>query len=150
MATGTEIAHGVATGISVLARIASVEKNVMPYATFIAGFFPGAASILSAIAIAQPWIDKAVAAAPAIEAGIEAGAPIIDAIQNAGPQVMTNIKTAYATLANADPSIEESYASPDEVSDETAAQFAGPVLFGRPWTQEETQRWFDKATGQGF
>ncbi len=147
MATGTEIAHGVATGIGVLAKIATVEKNVMPYATFIAGFFPGAASILSAIAIAQPWIDKAVAAAPAIEAGIEAGAPIIDAINQAGPQVLTHIKTAIAVLSNADPEIPGTAMTAADVTDGDAVAAAGPLIMGRRWTQAETQRFWDKADG---
>lgn len=143
-----QVAQRVAAGIAVVAKIAAVEKGVMPYATFIAGFFPGAASVLSAIAIAQPFIDKAIAAAPAVEEAVIAGAPIIGALQANGPEVLDHLKTAFAIFHNSIPGSPQ--IAPADVSDETAVRFAGPVMFGRPWTQEEQQRAWDKATGQGF
>jgi len=147
MTEGEEIAARVANGIRVIASIAAVESRVMPYATFVAGFFPGMASILAAVQIAQPWIDKAIAAAPAIEAGIEAGAPILDAINNAGPQVLTHIKTAYAIMVNADPARPEEGLTADDIPDMDAVAITAPMVLGRQWTDEETQRWFDRATG---
>lgn len=150
MASGKDIAGGIAKGIEVLAKIGQIEHNVMPYATFIAGFFPGAASVLAAIAIAQPYIDKAVAAAPLLEKAVSDGAPIIDAIQSSGPGVLSSLKHAYAIFANADPARPEEGMTAADVSDEEAVKFAGPVMLGRPWTAEEEARFFAKADGSGM
>lgn len=149
MASAQDLTRRVANGIEVLATIGRIEKNVMPYATFIAGFFPGAASVLSAIAIAQPYIDKLVTAAPAVEAAVVAGAPILQAIHDSGPSVLQHVKQVFAIFANADPARPETGLTADDVSDADAVTFAGPLLLGRPWTDAETQRYWDKATGGG-
>lgn len=139
----SDLAIQVAKGIQVVAEVATVESRLMPYAMMIAGLFPGAASVLAAISIAQPYIDKAVAAAPAIEAAVVAGAPIIDAIQTDGPEVLAHIKTAYSIMASATGAT----VAVEDVSDSIAIKFAGKI-FHHEWTQEETQRYWDKATGQ--
>lgn len=150
MATGQQVAQNVAQGIEVLATIGRTERTIMPYATFIAGFFPGVASVLAAIQIAQPYIDKAIAAAPAVEAAITSGAPIFDAIQQAGPSVLTHIKEAFAIFANTDPTRPEIGITAADVSNEDALRAAGPILFGRAWTTQEEARLFAKADGGGI
>lgn len=142
-----QIAQNVVSGIKVLAAVAKTESKLIPYATFIAGFFPGAASVLSAIQIAQPYIDKAIAAAPVVETAISEGIPILEAIDNSGPNVLSSIKKAIAIYTNADPSTPETSMTENDVSDDEAAIAAGPIMFGRAWTAEETQRWFDQASG---
>ena len=139
MSDGAQIAANIAKGIEIVAKIAAVEEKVMPYAMLIGGLFPGVASALSIIAIAQPWIDKAVAAAPAVEAAVQAGAPIIDAINSAGPQVLDHFKQALAVYRGG---------SPQEISDNLAIEAFAPMVLGRNWTEEEQNRWFERASGQ--
>lgn len=147
--SATQIANAVATGAGIVGNVAGVAGNVLPYINLVAGFFPGAASVISAIQIAQPIIAKIAAVAPVAVKAIEAGGPIFEAIDKASPALLPHIKDLYAVFANADPTRPETAMVGSKVSDEQALAFAGPVLLGRPWTSEETQRWFDKASNPG-
>jgi hypothetical protein len=145
--SATTIAKQISGGIGVVGSIAGTAQSVLPWVNLVAGFFPGAASVISALQIAAPIIQKISEIAPVAVQAIEAGQPIFDAIEKAGPDLLPHIKALYATFANADPTRPETEMTADDVSDREALAFAGPVLFGREWTQEETQRWWDKATG---
>lgn len=124
---------------------ASFGQSALPVARFIAGWFPGAGPVLDAITIAIPIIDRIVAAKPAAEKAIEAGRPVLDALDKASPALMESLKELYAIAVNHDPVRPETNLTADDVSDGEVAAFAGPVLFGRAWTKEEEQRWFDRA-----
>lgn len=140
------VAQNVAKGIGVIAEIGSVESRIMPYATFIAGFFPGAASILAAIQIAQPFIDKAVAAAPLVQTAILDGVPIYEAIDNNAPQMIGHIKQAIAIFRNGDPSDPVGITA-DDISDGEAMKAASILTIGRPMTADEEEALFKRTKG---
>lgn len=124
-----------------------VGKPALPIAQFIAGFVPGLAPAIQVLSIAEPIIEKIAAGAPIAVKAIEAGRPIFDAIQTAGPKMLPALKDLYAIAVNADPARPETHLIAANVTDDQALAFAGPVLLGRPWTKEETQRWWDRAQG---
>jgi len=129
------------------ALMVRVGKPALPIAQFIAGFVPGLAPAIQVLSIAGPIIEKIAAGAPVAAKAIEAGRPIIEAIQSAGPTMLPSLKQLFAIAVNADPNRPEENATAADVSDDQAIAFAGHALFGRPWTAEETQRWWDKAQG---
>lgn len=115
------IVDDVAKGVKVVGAIASVEEKVMPYAMLVAGLFPGAASVLAAIAIAQPYIDKVAQYAPTVAAYVEKGVPVVDAIKQHAPEVIDHLKSAYATLKGIEPNFANITA--DDVSETVAIEF---------------------------
>lgn len=141
---------GTVSGIaSTVGSVAGIAGNVLPWINLVAGFFPGAASVLSAIQIATPIIERIAKAAPIAVNSIEAGKPIFQAIDQASPALLPHIKELYAVFANADPTRPETAMTAADVSDKEALAFAGPVLFGRPWTRAEEERWFEQASNIG-
>lgn len=142
------IAKGLETGISIVGSTAGIANKVLPWVNLVAGFFPGAASVIAALQIAAPIIEKIAVVAPIAVKAIEAGTPIFNAIDGASPDLLSHIKQLYAVFANADPSRPETGMTAADVSDQEATAFAGPVLMGRAWTDEEQQRWWDRQDGK--
>jgi hypothetical protein len=143
------------TAISVVDRvgaaarlITSIGKPALPFIEFAAGFIPGAAPVLKVLEVAEPIIEKIAAGAPVVEAMIKTGKPTIDAFQAAAPALLGQFKQLYAIAVNHDPARPETTMTAADVSDADAFHFAGPILFGRQWTDDETQRWWDRAQGQ--
>lgn len=102
-----QLVHDAAAGIRVLGGIASVEEKVMPYAIMLGGLVPGVATVLAAIAVAQPYIDQVASHAPAIADLVDKeGVPVVEAIKRIAPPVIDHLKNAYATLAKADPTLD--------------------------------------------
>ena len=126
MATSQQIVDDAAEGIRIIGNIASAEEKVMPYAIMIGGLFPGVATVLAAISIAQPWIDKVAAYAPTIAAAVDKGAPVIDAIRDHAPEVMDHLKSAYASLASAHPGM--SGITAGDIGDVMAAELFKTLL----------------------
>ena len=134
------VTGAVATGAQGIERLA-------PAIELIAGFFPGAASVVAALQLAEPYIEMVSRAAPAVRHAIESGAPVFKAIDDT-PDLMAAIKEVVAALTNGDP-IQKPMGEPltaDDISDEDAIKFAGPLLMGRKWTADEQQRWWDRAS----
>ncbi len=140
------------TAISVtkiVGRLASFGDQGVAVAEFVGGFLPGSMGrdVLAATKVAAPIIHQISLAAPTVVQTIEAGRPILDAIQQAGPHVLPLLKQLYAGAVNHDPKQPQTSMSAEHVSDKAAIEFAAPVFLGRAWTAEEESRWFDKAKG---
>lgn len=138
------------TAISVtnlVGRAAALGESALPAVQFFAGFFPGAAPAVQAIAMALPIIRKISAAAPVVAKTIEAGKPIFSAIQEAGPDVLPYLRELYAIAVNSDPDRPETTMRAVDVDDQDVLKFAA-VVFTPGWTNEETQAWWDRAQGQ--
>lgn len=88
-----------------------------------------------------PIVERVAAGVPLVEKLIADGHDALDAVEKATPDFLPNLKklAALAIYGNTDAT----------ATTAQAMEYAGPVLLGRPWTQEETQRWFDKAQGMG-
>lgn len=121
-----QIVDGAAAGIRIIGNIASVEEKVMPYAIMIGGLFPGVATVLAAISIAQPYINKAAELAPTVAAAVEKGAPVLDAIRAHAPEILGHVKSAYAALASSRPGMTGITAG--DVGDVVAAEFFKTLL----------------------
>lgn len=148
MADIADTAISVTEAVGNAARLATkIGGAALPIVQFVAGFFPGAAPLVQVLSIAAPIIERIAIGAPIAVTAINQGRPIIEAIQTAGPQLLSSLKQLYAIAVNNDPARSETNLTADDVSDAEAAAFAGPVLFGRRWTNEETQRWYDRAQG---
>jgi hypothetical protein len=137
------------TAISVTNLVGEIAKfgtQALPVAEFIAGFFPGMAPVLQAVRIAAPYIEKIAAAAPQVAAAIDKGRPIITAVEETAPTMLPNLKAIFAIAVNHDPADPRTNMTAGDVSDEQAMTFGGPVLFGHRWTDQETQRFWDRST----
>ena len=141
------VADTAITVTQVVGSLARYGKQAAPVARFIASFIPGLAPVVAAVDMAAPWLEKIAAAAPAVEQALDKGRPIFDAIEKTAPDVLPALKNVYAIAGNHDPARPETDLKAADVTDAQVAGFTGAVLFGRAWTQEETQRWFDKAQG---
>jgi hypothetical protein len=131
------------TAISItdlIGRAASFGEGALPVATFIAGFFPGAAPVLQAITIALPIIKKIAIAAPVVAKAIEQGRPIINAIEAAGPGMLPNLKELLAIAMNHDPSIPETNLTAANISNEDVATFARQSFFARSFFTPQDER----------
>ena len=126
MATSQQIVDGAAEGIRIIGNIASVEEKVMPYAIMIGGLFPGVATVLAAISVAQPYIDKVAAMAPTVADAVDKGAPVLDAIRAHAPDVLVHVKSAYAALASSHPGMVGVTAA--DVGDVVAGEFFKTLL----------------------
>lgn len=132
----------------IIGRLASLGEKALPAARI---FFdivplPYGGAVVDALTIAAPYLHGAAAAAPYIERAIEAGTPIYDAIQLAGPEVMHNLKSVYAIAVNHDPARVETTMTAADVADKDVTRFAS-ALFTPGWTNEETQRFWDRDKG---
>ena len=137
----------VAKGVKIIGEIASVEEKVMPYAMMIGGLFPGVATVLGAIALAQPYIDKVAQYAPQVSDVIEQkGVPVVDAIRQVEPALMGHIKSAYSALAAADPTL--SNLSAGEISDAVAGEFFKTMLAANYFTPQDPR--FDRGNPSQF
>ena len=110
---------------------------------FALSFIPGAGPVIVAV---QPWLPMIEKALPILKAGlpiaadlIKRGANGVAAFQSAHPLLLQTVKelAAMASKGKLDAS---------DISDDAAVAFASPLI-GKPWTQADTQRWMDKATG---
>ena len=142
------------TAISVVEKVgqvaalaAKIGNGALPIAEFIAGFFPGAAPVIQVLKIAAPIFDKIVAAAPIVKNTIERSGPLIEAVELVAPEFLGSLKQLYAIAVNHDPKRPEVNMTADDVTTEQAMDFGGPILLGRRWTNEETQRWWDRMSG---
>lgn len=145
--TATTVVDTAVNVTNLIGGIAKFGTNALPVARFIAGFFPGLGSVLAAIEIAAPIIQKIAIAAPIIADAIDKGRPIIDAIAATGPGMLPNFKALYAIAVNHDPARPETAMTAADVSDQDAAKFAG-VVFTPGRTNEEQQQEWDRAQGQ--
>jgi pyridoxine 5'-phosphate synthase PdxJ len=128
--------------------VAGFGDKALDVAELVAGIFPGGGTIVTAIRQADMVIERIAAAAPKVRAAVEAGTPILEAAQQHGPALIENLKALYAIAVNADPVRPETNLKAADVTAEQAATFGVPVLMVHGWTQEETQRWWDRAQGQ--
>lgn len=139
------IAHDAAIGITVVGKVASGIDHVLPWLMLAGGLVPGADTVLAALQIARPVLERIAAVAPVAVAAINDGEPIIAAIDRAGPQVLADLKDMLAIVTSAKIGVR---ITRDDVSDADAYAFAGPLMLGRVWTDAETQGWWDRASGQ--
>jgi hypothetical protein len=130
-----QIVDGVAEGIRIVGKIASVEKSVMPYAIMIGGLFPGVATVLGAIAAAQPYINAVAQYAPTVAAAVDKGAPILDAIREHAPEAIGHMKSVYATIAAADPTL--SHVTAGDVTDAMAAEMFKAIFCSNFFTPQD-------------
>ena len=106
---------------------------------------PYFAAIVHTLDITAPYVTRIATAAPLIEKAILAGVPIAEAIQQHGPDLIGSLKQVYTIAMNSDPTRrDQPTISVTEVTDEQVFHFAGPVLLGRRWTDEEYQRWWER------
>lgn len=108
---------------------------------FALGFVPGAAPFLQVFDKFRPAIE---AALPILQAGLpkakelmDKGAQGVAAFQSAHPKLLDTIRQLATAITGDDAA---------EMSDAQVVAFASPLI-GRPWTAEDQQRWFDKASG---
>lgn len=141
------IAQSIEKDVAIVGEVSSVAVKIEPWINLVGGLFPGVTSVLAAIQIAAPIIQKIAVSAPIATQAIEAGMPVFEAIDKASPELLAHIKALYAIFTNADPTRPETNMTADDVSDVEALAFAGPVLLGRAWTQPELERWWDVAKG---
>lgn len=136
MLTSQKIVSDAATGIKIIGDIASVEKRVMPYAMMIGGLFPGVATVLAAVSIAQPYIDKVAEYAPQVATLVQdRGVPVIDAIKSVAPSALGHLKSAYAALAKADPTL--SHVTLADITDAMAAEMFKTLMAGSFFTPQD-------------
>lgn len=133
----------------IIMNVAAFGKKSLPVAEFVAGFLPGGGVVASAIRIASNAIATIDRFGPGVRNIVVTGTPVIDAIQQQGPDLVRAIKELYAIAINADPERPElSIAAPDVKTEDALEAFAGQnSMFGRTWTNDEYQRWWDKAQG---
>lgn len=149
-----DIAKIGATAISftdLIGRLAAAGEKALPVIDAIAAWapIPYIGAIVHALDVAAPYVTKVAQAAPIIEAAIANGVPIAEAIQQHGPALFDNFKQLFAIASNNDPAnAGKSNISAADVTDEQTFHFAGNTILGRRWTDEETQRWWDRAQGQ--
>lgn len=136
---------GTATTITdLIAKVASFGEKAMPVAQLIASIIPGGGVVVSAIGLALPYIQKAAAAAPAVNAAIAAGVPIAEAIQKNGPDLLTSIREIYAIAVNHDPERKETDLTGAAVSNAQVQNFAATFMFGYKMTQAEENAYHDR------
>lgn len=126
---------------------ASFASDALPYIKFAASLFPWGRQILSVVEAVGPIVDRVRATAPVAISLINSGEAIYDALNKSGPSMVADLKEIYAIWSNKNPNVARFNMSASEVTNAQAVEIAGPILLGRRWTQEEEQRWFDKATG---
>ncbi|MDB6098306.1 MAG: hypothetical protein JWN58_1009 [Gammaproteobacteria bacterium] len=140
-------AAGVTSITDLIGRVAGFGDRALDVAELVAGLFPGGGTVVAAIRAADNVIERIAAAAPKVRAAVEAGAPIVEAAQQHGPALIENLKALYAIAVNADPERPETSLHAGDVTTQQAASFAVPVLLVHGWTEEETNRWYDRAQG---
>lgn len=137
-----------------IGRLAAIGEKSIKVLDIIAPFIPipYVAAIVHALDVAAPYVTRVAQAAPLVEKAIMAGVPIAEAIQQHGPDLFDNLKQVFAIATNADPTrpADASPMSAAEVSNEQAFHFAGKVIFGRPWTDDEYQRGWIRAQGEYY
>lgn len=143
----TQIADVAVNVTDLIGGIAKFGANALPVARLVAGFFPGLGSVLAAIEIAQPIIQKITAGAPIVVDLINKGRPILDAIAEAGPGMLPNFKKLYAIAVNHDPARPETDMTAADVDDDEVAEFAQGVIFTPGWTNAETELHWKLAQG---
>lgn len=137
--------HDAAVGIRVVGGIASVEEKVMPWAIMLAGLVPGAATVLGAIALAQPYIDQVAAHAPQVANLVDnEGVPVLDAINRVAPKILDHVKSAVAILRQGDPTL--SHVTAGDIADAVAAEafkgFFGDVFKNSEFSPQDPR--FDR------
>lgn len=138
MVSAVTIAEDVEESATIVGKVASGIDDVLPWLMLAGGFIPGIDTVLSAIQIANPIIKRVATAAPIIAQTIADGMPVAQAIDAASPSVLADLKQLFALKTGV---------PVESVTDEQAYRFAGPVIMGRQWTDEEMQRSWDKADG---
>lgn len=139
--TTQQLVTGAAEGIRIIGNIASIEEKVMPWAMMIGGLVPGVATVLGAIAIAQPYIDQVAAHAPEIADLVQnRGVPVVDAIKRVAPPVLDHLKNAYAALAKADPTLRHVTAA--DVTDAIAGEMFRSMMAASYFTPQDPR--FDR------
>lgn len=142
------IAADLTKDITVVGAVANGIDKVMPWLMLAGGFIPGADSVLAVLQIAGPIIKRIAAVAPIAVDAINAGAPVVAAIDKAGPSILTDLKDMLAIITNAGSgNATGTVVTGADISDAQAYAFAGPMLLGRQWTDEEMQRSWDRADG---
>ena len=150
-----KIAAAGGTVVDLVGRLAVFGGKALPVVRFIADWSPVPVPflnpVLSALEIAQPWLNKITAGAPIVERAITEGVPIALALQEHGPGVLQAFREIFAIAVNADPARPEENMTAADVTDAevvafaTASyRFAGKALFGARWTDEEYQRAWDR------
>lgn len=139
-----EALSNVEKGVNIIGQIASGVDSALPYVTLIAGLFPGAASVIAALQIAAPIIKKIAVAAPVAVKALQQGEQIAAAIDKASPEMLGQFKQLYSIFSKVDPEVQS--VEPEEVTDQKAYEIAFRGLVGRPWTTDEMNRWFERAS----
>lgn len=139
--TAVTIARQIEAFAKIAGEVAGAADSIAPYAMIVAGLFPGAASVLAGLQVAEPIIKKIAQIAPAAVQAIETGMPILAAFDKT-PELMPELKNLYSVLSAADPTVPTM--APSEITDRQAVILAGPLLIGRQWTSDELERWWDK------
>lgn len=135
---------------TVAGEAASVSQSASDVATFLNGvklvssLVPGLSSVIAVLDIAQPIIQKIAAGAPMVHAALEAGTPIIDAVELHGADILPHVRQLLALALNADPARAETNASASSVDDQETTAF-GALIFTPGHTNAEQQREWDRA-----
>ena len=135
-----------------IGRLAVGGEKALPIIDAIAAWvpIPYVGAIVHALDVAAPYVAKVAVAAPIVEQAIAQGVPIAKAMQAHGPALLGDFKQLFAIASNNDPAQKgQPQITAANVSDEQVFHFAGNTILGRKWTDEETQRWWDRAQGSG-
>lgn len=104
---------------------------------FLLGFIPGVGPFMPFIARWAPIIIQGLPVAIKL---IKVGVDKMEAIEAAHPQLKDVLHQMLAFVERGDPT------KTHEVKVGETVRLFGP-LFGQPWTREEEERWFNKASG---
>jgi len=136
--------------IGTVAKVASdVGPYAIPFARLAALAFPWGGTALAVLETAQPYLLRVAAGAPVAAKLIQNGRPVIEAFNKAQPALLDNLKELYAIAVNNDPARPETNLTAADVDDMDVLAFCGPVLFGRRWTNEEMQEYWNRMTVTG-
>lgn len=143
------LADNAVTFVDLIGQLAglgqSIEK-VRPIVHVIAQWapIPYLTQIDHVLEVAAPYLDKVTAAMPQVRAAVDVqGRPIIDAIQQHGPDLLDAFRSVIAITANNDPTKPAPAVEvvPADVPEIDVAHFAGIVFTPGRTNAEQEREW---------
>lgn len=144
--TAATLADNAISFTDLIGRLAGVGGKVEPVIHVLAQWvpIPYLAQIDNALDLAAPYLAKIQLAAPIVSQAIDkSGRPVLDALQEHGPDLLAAVKSVYAIAVNHDPARPEQNLTAADVSDSVAAAY-GAHIFTPGRTNAEQQREWDR------